>query len=440
MTLVDAFRDVLASLELEPGPALVAVSGGRDSVVLLDLLMATRERHGLDLTVAHVDHGINPESSSVADSVQRLAQVSGVPFVGARLMLGPRATETLSRARRYQWFEQQRVSLGTDIVFLAHHADDQAETVLMRALCGSGPAGLAAMTPRQGPFVRPLLGFAGGELERYAVGRGLSWWNDPANGDPRHLRSWVRASLMPVLRARVPDIESRLLELGAQAAADRAAWDSLLDALPELDVRAEPDGCSVAAPILARYDRAVALTLLQAAARRVGCVLGRRRAGTVLELVHRGTSGKVVELGGAWRAELAFDRLRVVAATEVSRPGSVIPLPRWGDLRWGDWTIRCRPDTAPAKQPRDARSAWFQPAELLVGPARLGERVRPLGGVGRRRVVRCFQEARVPRSRRWAWPVVSAGGEVVWIPGVCRSGALVPAAGTEAVRVDAEHD
>jgi tRNA(Ile)-lysidine synthase len=440
MKLVDAFRDVLASLELEPGPALVAVSGGRDSVVLLDLLMATRESHGLDLIVAHVDHGITPESSSVADGVERLAAVYGVPFARARLTLGPSATETLARARRYQWFEQQRAALGAGIVFLAHHADDQAETVLMRALCGSGPAGLAAMTLRHGSLVRPLLGFDGDELERYAVGRELFWWNDPANGDPRHLRSWVRASLMPVLRARVPDIQSRLLELGAQAGADRAAWDSLLDALPELDIRAEADGCSVAAPILARYDTDLALTLLQAAARRVGCVLGRARAGRVLELVHRGTSGKMIELGGAWRAELAFSRLHVVAATEVPSPRAVLPLPRQGDLQWGDWTLRCRPDTAPAEQLRDARSAWFQPAELLVGPARSGERLRPLGGVGRRRVVRCFQEARVPRSRRWAWPVVSAGGEVVWIPGVCRSGALVPAAGTEAVRVDADHD
>ncbi|HSM17081.1 MAG TPA: tRNA lysidine(34) synthetase TilS [Gemmatimonadales bacterium] len=440
MRLVDAFRDALASLELEPGPALVAVSGGRDSVVLLDLLMATRGSHGLDLTVAHVDHGINPDSSSVANGVERLAGGYGVPFARARLTLGQSATETLARTRRYQWFEQLGMALGADIVFLAHHADDQAETVLMRALCGSGPAGLAAMTLRQGPFVRPLLGFDGEELERYAVDRGLSWWNDPANGDTRHLRSWVRASLMPVLRARMPDIDSRLLELGAQAAADRAAWDSLLDALPELDIRTEPDGCSVAAPILARYDKGLALTLLQAAARRVGCVLGRTRAARVLELVRRGTSGKMIELGGTWRAELAFDRLRVVAVSRVPGPRAVLPLPRQGDLRWGDWTLRCRPDTAPVEQRRAARSAWFRPAELMVGPARPGERVRPLGGVGRRQVVRCFQEACVPRSRRVDWPVVSAAGEVVWIPEVCRSGALMPAAGTEAVRVDADHD
>ena len=440
MSLVDLFRERLTALELETGPALVAVSGGRDSVVLLDLLVATQEDHGLKLMVAHVDHGITHESAEVAEQVRALATEYGLPFFQTRCQLGPDATETEARSRRYAWLEGRRQALGAAVILLAHHADDQAETVLMRALSGSGPAGLAGMAPRQGPLVRPLLGFGRQELEQYAVERGLSWWDDPANADPRHFRSWVREELLPRLRARIPDIEPRLLKLGDQARADRGAWNALLDVLPELDCRLEPDGCSVAAPVLARYDSGLAATVLQALARRAGCVLGRTRAERVLRMAQRGMSGRTVELGGRWRAELAFGRLRIFSQVAQPVPHMIpVPLPRHGDVEWGSWSIRWQPEPAPAAQQRKARSAWFPPEELVLRAARSGERMRPLGGVGSRSLGRCFQEARVPKSWRAGWPVFASEGEVVWIPGVCRSGVLVPEAGTEAVRVDVNH-
>jgi tRNA(Ile)-lysidine synthetase-like protein len=251
------------------------------------------------------------------------------------------------------------------------------------------------------------------------------------------LRSWLRIELLPKLRARIPDIEQRLLTVGEQARADRSAWNLLLDILPALECRREPDGCSVAAPVLARYDWALAATVLQAVARRTGCVLGRARAERVLRMVLRGKSGRTVELGGRWRAELAFDRLRIFSVVDEPPPDTVaLPLPRHGDLEWGRWVVRWQPETAPSVQERMARSAWFPPEELVLRAPRPGERMRPLGGAGSRSIVRCFQEARVPRSWRAGWPVLESEGRVVWIPGVCRSETLVPEAGTEAVRVD----
>ncbi len=139
MSLVDLFRERLTALELETGPALVAGSGGRDSVVLLDLLVATQDDHGLKLVVAHVDHGISQESAEVAEQVRVLATEYGLPFFQTRCGLGPDATETEARSRRYAWLEGRRQALGAAVILLAHHADDQAETVLMRALSGSGP-------------------------------------------------------------------------------------------------------------------------------------------------------------------------------------------------------------------------------------------------------------------------------------------------------------
>src|SRR4051812_29999018 len=98
MTLADRFSQHVTTLRLSPGPALVAVSGGPDSVALLDLLVTSRETHGLDLVVAHLDHGIHPDSSRVADQVRALAERFQLPFESTRLELGRDATETRARA------------------------------------------------------------------------------------------------------------------------------------------------------------------------------------------------------------------------------------------------------------------------------------------------------------------------------------------------------
>ncbi|HZM26189.1 MAG TPA: tRNA lysidine(34) synthetase TilS, partial [Gemmatimonadales bacterium] len=94
--------------------------------------------------------------------------------------------------------------------------------------------------------------------------------------------------------------------------------------------------------------------------------------------------------------------------------------------------------TAPSRQERAATTAWFELGRLRVRALRSGERMRPLGGQGKRLIVRCLQEARIPRSRRATWPALEHEGTVVWVPGVCRSDRLLPAPGTEALRVDAQ--
>lgn len=440
MTLIQRFRHHIATLELPRGRAIIAVSGGPDSVALLDLMVRTRDLHGLDMVVAHLDHGIHPDSGRVADQVRALAASYHLPFEGGRLGLGASAGETLARVRRYAWLETVRARVGAAIILTAHHADDQVETVLMRVLAGSGPAGLAGMVPIQGSLIRPLLPFSRIELTRHVREAGLETWIDPANVDPRHLRSWVRTELLPLLRGRLPRIEASLHRLSTQAARDRAAWDSVLDRLPGLDLKLENGGISVAASGLADYDSALAEGVILALARRVKCRLGPSRVGRVLALVHSGVSGAQVPLGANWTAELAFGRLRIYACP--FEPSPTVP---WaiegqsGQGTWGRWQFRWERTVAPTHQDRVALSAWLTLDPVTVRGWFPGERLRPLGGAGRRLIVRCFQEMRVPRSRRQSWPVLTQSGGVIWIPGVCRSDARLPVGGTEALRVDAEY-
>lgn len=436
MELPERLAASLASLELLEGAVVAAVSGGPDSVALLDLLERSRAGHRLAIIVAHADHGIHPESSAVAATVGALAASFGYPCEIAQLHLGPGASETAAREARYRWLREVALRHGAVAILTAHHADDQAETVLMRLLSGSGPAGLAGMAPRAGLLVRPLLPFRHSELARYLQDRGVASWDDPANTDPAHLRSWLRAAVLPVLAARVPEVVPNLTRSAGLARADRGAWDQLLDVLTELECRAEGSGISVAAGAVAGYDSPLAQAILRAVGRRIGCVIGERRAARLLALAGSTASGRWVPLGSAFRAELAFGRLRVHRVQTGQAPDALSVGAGAGQAAWGEWSLRWARDLAPARHERAGMTAWFAADALRVRLPAQGERIRPLGGRGARALSRCFQEAKIPRGRRGGWPVLEWDSCAVWVPGVCRADALVPEPGAEALRVD----
>ena len=439
MTLEARFERVVASLGLPPGPALVAVSGGPDSLALLDLLVGSPAARGLALHVAHADHGIHPASAAVAEAVRQAAQRHGLPVHVEQLGLGAAASETTARAARYQWLTRLADALDADLIFTAHHQDDQVETILMRVFKGSGPAGLAGMALRRGRLVRPLLPFRREELAEHMRGREYLTWDDPANQDPRHVRSWLRTEVLPVLRRRIPDLERRILALGRQAAAQRLGWDQLLERLPGIDLQRTCDEVSVAASPLHGYDSSVLRALLGALGRRAGCLIGPSRAARLERLLAGGRSGAVAELGSGFAAELSFGRLRLFRSPSIPAVWEPVRLSgAEGRLELGGWVFAWRREQAPERLDRNAGSSWFIEDSYWLRPWRPGDRIRPLGGTGRRLVVRCMQDARIARSRRAAWPILESAGGPVWVPGVCRSAEQVPAPGALALRIDAQ--
>src|SRR5687767_5134106 len=138
-SLPQRFRAHIARTRLfrTPGEALVAVSGGADSVALLDLLPGVAKEFGLTLVVAHVDHGIQPGGRAVGRTVGALAKKYGLPFETVELNLGPDTTETEARRARYAWLRDLQLRRGSAYIVTAHHRDDQIETVVLRALRGS---------------------------------------------------------------------------------------------------------------------------------------------------------------------------------------------------------------------------------------------------------------------------------------------------------------
>jgi tRNA(Ile)-lysidine synthase len=422
------------------GEAIVAVSGGPDSVALLDLLYGLRKDLGLNLVVAHVDHGIQAGARAVGQAVGKLATTYGLPFETTELHLGSDTTETEARRARYAWLRALQQRRGAKYLVTAHHQDDQIETVLLRTLRGSAPAGLAGIARRgRGGLVRPLLPFTRRELVEYATARGLPVHDDPANRDPRHLRSWVRATLLPLLGERLGStLRGDLVALGRHAARDRTAWDRVLDLTPDLGLVVQGASFAVARASVCGYDNALSVALLRAAARRAGLVLGPTRARRLVTLA-RGQSGRRLPLGDGWSAEVVFDQLRVSRRTSTAigcALESVWPSGAVGSARFGGFEITWSQAPAPDRIERSAWTTWVDGGGWEVRQLKPGDAVAPIGGVGHRPLRRLLMEARVPRSERSRYPVVSRGETILWVPGICRSGEGLPEPGTQAVRLD----
>ncbi|MES2125525.1 MAG: tRNA lysidine(34) synthetase TilS [Gemmatimonadota bacterium] len=426
---VGALFDALAPAD---ATCLIAVSGGPDSLALLDLLHRSAARHRRPLVVGHIDHGIAAESAAVSSAVANAAATRDLPFRLLRLELGASASETRARDARRAALRSLARDAGATRIVLGHHADDQAETVLLRVLRGSGPAGLAGMAARAGIWLRPLLTISRDELTEHLRLEGLVAWQDPANADPRHLRSWVRGAVLPMLRDRLPDITSRLLSLARQARAARQVANQLSELLESLAFQAESRGFSVAAPPLWGYRSEVRRAVLASLGRRLGVPLGERRLAAV-----EGLAGKErgrVQLAAGLVAELFDGRLtfhRVWAAPAPQRVESGC------NVRIGAAHCVAREATAGVPS-RDGWETSLTPGVYQVRAWQRGDRIRPLKGEGSRSVSVLLREARVPPGERPDWPVLTTldGATIVWVPGICRADACIPEPGTRALNVE----
>jgi len=206
---------------LTKGRYVVAVSGGVDSVVLLDLLSRQAE---LRLTIAHFDHGIRPDSGADRLFVQALAKKYGLPFAYDAAQLGPGASEAVARKARYQFLEQVRRASQASSIVTAHQQDDVLETAVLNMLRGTGRKGLTSLQDRP-DIRRPLLGYSKQAIMAYAKAQGLEWREDVTNHDQAYRRNYVRHSILPKLPA---DGRQRLVDILAAQRVINEELDRLL--------------------------------------------------------------------------------------------------------------------------------------------------------------------------------------------------------------------
>lgn len=259
---------------------VIACSGGPDSLALADVLQRMQGMFHLRLVLAHFEHGIRGEASrDDARFVESWARGKGVPFelgaadIPSLAVVDGQSVETEARVRRYAFLERVREAYGFSAIATAHHADDQAETVLLHLLRGTGTAGLAGIRPKSrlqlagrdgkrpgaGYLIRPFLGVTKKEIAAYCVWAGLHPRQDATNDEKDAMRNRVRLELLPALRRYNPQITEALGRLSEVAADDQAALDTWASriALPPrvLELRRLPR--AVARLVLRRYWREV---------------------------------------------------------------------------------------------------------------------------------------------------------------------------------------
>jgi tRNA(Ile)-lysidine synthase len=196
---------------------LVAVSGGGDSLALLHGLSRLGPELGLRVSAHGVDHGLRREAQEELGGARRMAERWGVPFGSTRVDLAPGANlQARARSARYAALRQAAEAVGARYLATAHHADDRAETVLLRLLRGSGPRGLAVLPPRSGWLVRPMVRVRRSEVLRHLARHEIAYSSDPSNFDRRFLRVRVRLELVPQLVSLSPRIVEHLNALADQ--------------------------------------------------------------------------------------------------------------------------------------------------------------------------------------------------------------------------------
>jgi tRNA(Ile)-lysidine synthase len=402
-------------------PLLLAVSGGLDSMTLLQAMAAVgRARIA---AVATFDHGTGPAATRAAGLVASRAGELGLPVVVGRAAAhdSPEGLEDAWRRERYRFLRESANGLGARIV-TAHTEDDQVETVLMRVLRGSGARGLAALyAPSE--LVRPFLGLRRAALERYAEEAGVRWLDDPSNESRAFLRNRLRHDLLPALRTVSPGIDRDLLD----AAREAARWRAEVEAHVDGQLRPEPmhgGGLVVASSELAGYDRDSLAVLWGALAGRAGLALDRRGTHRLAEFTISRPRTGTMPLSGGWSLEARRDRY--LLHQPVKDGGAPVVLPAQGSVHWGRFRFW-------VGERDDERGAWSaslpEGMDGLVRQWSAGDRLASSKGQPRRRVKRYLSEAGVSGTDRAAWPVVVAGEDVVWIPGVRRSDAATERSG-----------
>ncbi len=437
-----------------PGDTVVvAVSGGADSLCLLHALLAGREEHGARLHVAHLNHCLRPEAAEEATQVAALAGQWGLPVtvgavdVPALMQQEGVAAEEAARHARYRFLAGVAQQVGAAAIALGHTADDQAETVLMHLLRGSGLNGLRGMHPRSSTapwitagtpptpplsLVRPLLDVSHAETEEYCAACGLHPVADPWNDDLRFLRVRLRREVLPFLERINPNFRQALLRL-----AQLAAWQD--DDLQVL-LDAEWPGLARQADAVVRLDLS-AWSHLSRTLR----LLALRRA---VERVR----GRLEDVG--WEALVAAVDLELPVGSEVALVDQVVARREYGTLAVGARVDLLPPphwpalgkDRIPVAVPgyTDLPDGHALQAELLPwagekppagGPEeawvdaercgrslwlrhrRPGDRFQPLGMAGQKKVQDFFVDAKVPRAERDTVPLLISPRGIVWIVG-----------------------
>lgn len=400
---------------VRPGQSVCAAySGGLDSTVLLDILARLRDEAGFALTAMHVHHGISRNADRWAQSCAAFAGSLGVALTVERVSVDrahPAGLEAAARAARLAALARS----GTDFVALAHHRDDQAETVLLQALRGTGVKGLSAMAPARSSggavWIRPLLDEPREALAAHARDYGLDWVEDESNDLTAHDRNYLRHEVMPVLERRFPQYRETLSRLARHA----AGASELLETMAREDLSRIGDGDGLSAAGLEGLDPARRANVLRHFIALHGLAMPgeARLADMARQLADARDDARVLVLHGG-RA-LARHRGRVVLEDVPREAGWAVAWHGEGVVALGEGRgeVRFAPSSGEGiSADRVGAGRW------RFAPRSGGERIRLRDHGPTRTLKNLLQEHAIPLWRRPRLPLLFDGEHLVWVPGI----------------------
>ena len=414
---------------------IVAVSGGPDSVSLLDILNKLKDELRIRIVVAHYNHGLRPEADeSETRFVQQLATFMELPFETGKASLDTHentaSMEEKARNARYGFFEEIKNRLHANKIAVGHNMNDQAETVLMRLFRGSGSSGLAGIPPlRDNTIIRPLIEIKRDEIESYLKAQGMSYVTDSSNFSPRYLRNRIRMELIPLLLQYQPRLidhlgqladmmreENEFLELLAQDWVEREA---------ELNTDKEiiiplPAFKDLSQPLRSRVTRHL-FKMIGKSLRRID--LNHTRS--VSKLVFGKNPQAMLNLPHGLIVKRVYDRLHFTLE-KLQKPSGfsyILDGPGTFSLDQIDQSISLvEMENKASLEMATSQCVAYLDAEKIKYPlvARnfmAGDRFIPLGMVGHKKIKDLFIELKIPSEKRSLIPILLSQDSPVWICG-----------------------
>lgn len=420
---------------VRPGDRVgVAVSGGADSVALLRALLELRSDLGIVLSVVHLHHGIRgAEADADERFVADLARQHDLPIqldradTPAHSSKEKLSLETAARNLRYAFFRRLLESNTCDKIATAHSQDDQAETVLLRILRGTGTRGLAAIPPFRNAspelaarIVRPLLSMRRSDIEAYLRRLNQPWREDTSNADPRHLRNRVRRQLLPLLQRDFnPAVREALVNLAEIARAEEEHWFAEL-ALHDKLLTRTPAAAELNRPAFLALPLALQRRLIVDLADDLDLPVSFDDVESILHLAQ--TPGSEHTFEGGWHVHSDRQALTFEPAKASAEPASYVltlPVPGNAHIPGGPNVRTTVLEPAQASRYNSAQLLAFArlALPLQVRNWQPGDRFWPTGSKQPEKLKRLFQEHRIPAEARASWPVVLSGNEIVWVRG-----------------------
>lgn len=423
---------------IEPGDHIgVAVSGGIDSVALLDILVSLTTELPISLMVLHLNHGIRGEEATRDQRfVRELSTKYALPYMDKAVDVPGYIKETslslqeAARELRYWFFEEAVQTHDLDKVAIGQTADDQAETVLMRFIKGGGTRGLKGIPPVRGGYIRPLIEVWREELLAYARYKGLSFVEDSSNKEERYLRNRIRHTLLPSLKEYNPRIKDRLLHLAEVLGEDDSYLERLAQEVAKKIVTADEE-VTIPVPSLLSLPTPLQARVLQHAFAGLssGGVLEYPHVKGIMALIREGGGSKGITLPGGYRAMRTYDTL--LLGKEAKHPDGmagetdlIIP----GKTKLDGLGVEIEATVSTGKTPpwsgheADPKEAYLD-YHQLVFPLRArsfqpGDSFIPLGMKSPKKLKNFFIDLKVPREERVKIPLVISGTDICWVAGL----------------------